>query len=235
MDNEKRAFKAGASGKWKSYEEWKNTQVEEQVPFEEVLSVVDTWNEQGVFNTKAQKPKPGSPAARTIAKAISKMGYRKCLEAIRNYAEVLDSPYFFNYEWNIKMFFDRTFGASEFTNNGSKFTSYLRWTEANPLKYSQLKDRQLKNLKAHIAVAGQTILNKRKGQDLNIEAAKAQMYPIIFCAIAKQKKVKIDTSVNNPYDRSSFTIHFNDIVVKGSNNSTKTIQDYEGKFNQLIK
>lgn len=234
MDNEKRAFMAGASGIYKSFEEWKSQQVEETVSPEQIKLVNDTWNEQGVFSTTSQLPKKTSPKTRSIAKAIEKYGIDKCLESIRNYAEILDSPFFFKYEWDIKTFFERKNGAPEFMEDGSKYLSYVRWKGNNKLKYSQLNINKQKQIRQIATNLSERIIRlKSSSNNINMEAAMGQMYPLIFCGVLTEQHVMLDMSVTNPFAPNSFQVRFSDIVITGSNNSTHLVPKFMSRYESL--
>ena len=87
-----------------------------------VNNVLIFWNSQNIINHKECKE-----IEKTISQALKENSEEEIINSIKNYAEVLNSKYFFSYKWTLKDFLSREKGFKEFLINGEKWVNYMSW------------------------------------------------------------------------------------------------------------
>lgn len=78
------------------------------------------------FNSKniIQHRKLNEQISKTIAKALKEYSEEEIIQAIDNYAKVLNSNYYYNHKWTLEKFLKQKNGLQEFLETGSVWINY---------------------------------------------------------------------------------------------------------------
>lgn len=91
------------------------------------IEILNTWNSNPTFiEGTLTKAVTGA-----IDKLLTTYSESDILNAIGNYAEVLDSKYFFNYKWSLIDFLRKHNAINTFMTNGSNKIKYDNWLNSN--------------------------------------------------------------------------------------------------------
>ena len=93
-----------------------------------INSVFEYWNSKNIIKHRELT----KDIENAIMKALKAFDLEEIKRYIDRYSDVItDEAYFFNYKWTLKDFLSRKDGISSFTDEGSKWVSYLAFKEKN--------------------------------------------------------------------------------------------------------
>lgn len=98
----------------------------------EVIEVFNHWNSKNIIKHKELN----EILRNRIIIAIKRFGKEKILTNIDRYSEILKSNFFFDYRWSLTDFLKRKDGIDSFSDDGSKWNSYLDWCNKNHIRRS---------------------------------------------------------------------------------------------------
>lgn len=93
-----------------------------------ISNIFDYWNSKNIIKHKTVT----EDITKAIEKCLCKYSEKDIKIYIDRYAEVIaDTTYFWHYKWSLKDFISRKDGISSFTDEGSKWVSYIDFKKGN--------------------------------------------------------------------------------------------------------
>lgn len=225
---EKQAFIAGKTGKWKSFEDWMESLIGGKEK-EQIQSVLDTWNEHSDVIGGTSALKTIGPREKSIFHAIKKYGLDECKKAVQNYAEVIASPFFFSYLWDIKTFMQRRNGLPSFLDNGEMYLNYKKFMSRR--EETTTPDESEPAKKAYART--QNMIDKSGGL-IKDPSIINNMFVLFFADEADKSGIN-PCECKNPFSNTHLKFYNGTLYVTYQNGTQTPIYEYQSKLATMIQ